>query len=416
MYTSKTAMVSSPGPPTAAAAAVAAMAAAAAGAGGAASGEAEQQHQQQQQHQQHQQQQQRAAANDLRLIIPLPSSSSSVRPHSQQLQQPQQQPQEEGRHHTHASSASSSSALTTEVLHATPPSSPLPREGGRDFVLMGGVSSGATSHGNDGGGGDGSQHGRGQAHPDAAPGGVSSELMEKVDFIGPAESMKGPFARVRLCCMSEGIGTDNRPTRPTFSSMLDSPTALFRLPYTREPVSLALHRVSQETLIVEGALHELFGHDQQQAAADEDEEEEREGGARAATRTDPSASSKSLTALAPSSFRLPPGPLHLPPAPRDHNHLLHFRLRELSLLMGTDVQVFRNARHPGGVSALFYEESEGLELSHCLDSYLENVRAHGRLVGMYACTHACTHHTRRPFVCAHCILISRPAPPHSASK
>jgi hypothetical protein len=174
--------------------------------------------------------------------------------------------------------------------------------------------------------------------------------------------------------------------------------------------------VSSETLIVDGALHELGAGGAPETAAAAAAAvaavaaeaagtgagagaaaaaAAAAGGPTAAARPDPSESqehhgnqearaqhagassptTKCLTALAPASFRLPPGPLRLPPPPRDHQHLLHFRLRELSLLMGTDVQVFRNARHPAGVSALFYEESEGLELSHCLDSYLENVRA-----------------------------------------
>jgi hypothetical protein len=88
---------------------------------------------------------------------------------------------------------------SSEILHATPPSSPLPREGGRDFLLVGGVASGATSwHGHGGsergaaaGGSGQHQQQQGQA---AGGGGASSshsELMEKVDFIGPAESMKG---------------------------------------------------------------------------------------------------------------------------------------------------------------------------------------------------------------------------------
>lgn len=169
-------------------------------------------------------------------------------------------------------------------------------------------------------------------------------------------------------------------------------TALFRLPYTREPVSIALHRCG-ETLVVDGALHELYepppaapsvgsgaGGGQQQPPLQEKEEEEMGSGGGKTTSSSSSSSSSGTTSsskcltLAPASFRLPPGPLHLPPPPRDHSNHLHFRLRELSLLMGTDVQVFRNARHPGGVSALFYEEEEGLQLSHCLDSYLENVR------------------------------------------
>lgn len=107
--------------------------------------------------------------------------------------------------------------------------------------------------------------------------------------------------------------------------------------------------------------------------------------------------SKSLTTtLAPASFRPPPGPLQLPPLPRDHAHLLHFRLKELSLLMGSDVQVFRNARHPGGVSAVFFEEEEGLNLHHCLDSYLENVRRRAEREGgkggvrcMCTCIYVC---------------------------
>ena len=32
-----------------------------------------------------------------------------------------------------------------------------------------------------------------------------------------------------------------------------------------------------------------------------------------------------------------------------------------------------NARHPGGVSAVFYEEGTGLEFVTCLDAFLDNI-------------------------------------------
>lgn len=168
------------------------------------------------------------------------------------------------------------------------------------------------------------------------------------------------------------------------------------MPYTREPVSIAFHRMG-ETLIVDGALHELYegppSHHGQTAAGGVSQQPQQPPLAHSSTSSSGDSSPprggigtnsssghnkggahhQHTLALAPASFRLPPGPLHLPPPPRDHPHFVHFRLRELSLLMGTDVQVFRNARHPGGVSALFFDEEQGLELSHCLDGYLENV-------------------------------------------
>jgi hypothetical protein len=172
------------------------------------------------------------------------------------------------------------------------------------------------------------------------------------------------------------------------------------MPYTREPVSIAFHRMG-ETLIVDGALHELYegppSHHGQAAAGGASQPQQPPLAHSSSTTTSSSDSGDSspprggigtnsssghnkggahhqhTLALAPASFRLPPGPLHLPPPPRDHPHFVHFRLRELSLLMGTDVQVFRNARHPGGVSALFFDEEHGLELTTCLDGYLENV-------------------------------------------
>ena len=167
------------------------------------------------------------------------------------------------------------------------------------------------------------------------------------------------------------------------------------MPYTWEPVSIAFHRMG-ETLIVDGALHELYegppSHHGPAAAGGVSQQPQQPPLAHSTTTSSTSSSGDSspprggssshnkggahhqhTLALAPASFRLPPGPLHLPPPPRDHPHFVHFRLRELSLLMGTDVQVFCNARHPGGVSALFFDEEQGLELTTCLDGYLENV-------------------------------------------
>lgn len=105
----------------------------------------------------HTRQQQRAHADD-------PTTTLLYPPTQIQQQHPQQ-----------------SAAANQEVLHATPPSSPLPREGGRDFVLIGGVASQQPR-----------QQGQGQADGrEHGGGGTNAELVDKVDFMGPADSMKG---------------------------------------------------------------------------------------------------------------------------------------------------------------------------------------------------------------------------------
>lgn len=101
----------------------------------------------------------------------------------------------------------------SEVLHLTPPSSPLPREGGRDFVLMGGVALGATSRHTAGGGTRPRADREEEQHQPASSSssswssaGGGRELMEQVDFIGPADSMKGAWlCGVHTCVMGPSI-------------------------------------------------------------------------------------------------------------------------------------------------------------------------------------------------------------------
>ena len=259
-----------------------------------------------------------------------------------------------------------SAGSSNEVLRLAQPESP--REGGRDFVLHGGAASGLTSHhahGSDDDEDDDDDRGRrgGAAKRAGGQRQGSAELMESVDFIGPADSMKGkPVAGFGSASGSWLAGAAGELDPTPISSVHPCSshfTALFRLPYSRDSVSIALHRMGG-MLVVDGALNELYdgptpyaSSSSPSSAANASKTGQQATGAKdpqpldgthAASTNSSSTSTSTSTSkclVAPASFRLPPGPLHLPPAPRAHSQLLHFRLHDLNMMMGTDMKIFR---------------------------------------------------------------------------
>lgn len=173
-------------------------------------------------------------------------------------------------------------------------------------------------------------------------------------------------------------------------------SALFRLPYTDDPMSIAVHKMGR-LLIVDGNLEEIFqGPNRQYTSSSaetntpstspndfpkEDGSEKSQGSERTTQEKGNGQEDQSLmridtTTPEASVMRIgwesPIPSFQLPLPPKSFRQLMYYPFHDMKIVLGTDLNVYCNDEHKA-VSAIFADADRELQLCTCLDAYLDNV-------------------------------------------